>query len=108
MEDIFKKWVSGDLLETRPNYGIETVYYAWDKCAKFWEMNLIAPCIHGDPSTIKTLESWTRRILVIELHSSFVATQDEIDVDAKLFKGDANLRTFFQSGDAAYIYLNNM
>ena len=29
-------------------------------------MNLIVPCIHGDPSKPKTLESWTRRLLVVE------------------------------------------
>ena len=29
-------------------------------------MNLIGPCIHGDPSKPKTLESWTRRLLVVE------------------------------------------
>ena len=106
LEDIFKKWCSGDLVETRPNFGVETVYYAWDKCAKFWEMNLIVPCIHGDPSQPKTLESWTRRFLAVEMHSTFVAAESEVDVGAKIFRSDAGLRTFFQSGQAAYIYLN--
>jgi len=108
LEDIFKKWVSGDLVETRPNYGVETVYYAWDRCAKFWEMNLIVPTIHGDPSKPKTLESWTRRFLVVEMHGTFVGTEDEVDIDAKTFQGDPELRTFFQSGEAAYIYLTQL
>ena len=76
LEDVLKKWVSGDVIETRPNYGVDTVYYAWDKCAKFWEMNLIVPSIHGDPGRLETLESWTRRFLVVEMMRSFVATEE--------------------------------
>lgn len=105
LEDVFKKFCSGDEIETRPNYGVETVYYAWDKCAKFWEMNLIVPCIHGDPKKPKDLESWTRRFLVVEMHSSFIATEDDVDVHNKMFLTDPELRIFFQSGEAACIYL---
>eukprot|EP00973_Karenia_brevis_P012087 1640705-Karenia_brevis.AAC.1 len=67
----------------RPNYGTDTVYYAWDRCAKFWEMNLIVPCIHGDASKPKTLESWTRRLIVIEMGSSFVATDADVDLNSR-------------------------
>ena len=85
LEDVFKKWCSGDMIETRPNYGVETVYYAWDRCAKFWDMNVIVPSIHGDPSKPSNLESWTRRFLVIEMSSNFVSKDGDVEVEDKGF-----------------------
>eukprot|EP00971_Amphidinium_carterae_P042674 838801-Amphidinium_carterae.1 len=48
IEDIFKKFVSGEKLATRPNYGVNTEYFSWSHCGKFWEMNLITPTIKGN------------------------------------------------------------
>ena len=55
--------------------------YTWDKCAKYWEINVIVPCIHGDPSTPENLESWTRMFLVIEMKSSFVTADTDVNVE---------------------------
>ena len=46
--------------------------------------DLILPCIHGDPSKPETLEAWTRRLLVVEMRSSFVAKAEEMDWGFKL------------------------
>ena len=72
------------------------------------EMNLILPSIHGDPAQPETLESWTHRFLAVEMSSTFVATSDDVDIAGKVFRGDPELRTFFQSGEAAYIYLKHL
>lgn len=47
VEDVFKLFVDGGALPCRPNYGEETQYLSWASTAKFWEMNLILPRVHG-------------------------------------------------------------
>ena len=39
LDVIFKPFVSGEKLASRPNYGRTTEMYSWERCAKFWELN---------------------------------------------------------------------
>ena len=92
IEDIFKKFVSGEKLATRPNYGISTEYFSWSRCGKFWEMNLITPSIKGNPAEVSRMKSWTRRLVIIELGSSYTTNEDLLDVENKVFMEDSTAR----------------
>ena len=107
IEETFKKFASGEKLPCRPNYGINTTYYSWGSAGKFWEMNLNYPSIKGDPSKPENLKSWTRRLYVVQMRSSYTAPCNA-DPENKVFKEDAGLRCFLDSAEAEKIYLYAM
>ena len=39
LDVIFKPWVSGEEISTRPNYGRDTINYDWKSSSLFWELN---------------------------------------------------------------------
>jgi hypothetical protein len=104
LEEIFKKFVSGEELACRPNYGTTTQYYMWDECAKFWEMNLITPAIKGSPDDLKKLRSWLRRIIVVVYKSTYSGAASELDVDGRIFREDSSLKMFLASPEARCVY----
>lgn len=104
IEDIFKKFISGEKLGCRPNYGASTTYYSWEFTAKFWEMNLLTPSIKGDPAEIGDLESWVRRIFVGRMMGSYITNTDDVNVEDKVFLSDPELRAFLTSEEAKAVY----
>lgn len=106
LEPEVKGWSAGDRKPCRPNYGKRTEYYRWDRTAKYWEMNLIVPAIHGNPAEVDLLESWWRRFLVVDFASKYVADVPSVDIDNKVFLSDPSLREFFESGLAKFIFVH--
>ena len=86
MEDIWKKWISGEKIATRPLYGLSTVYHRWNLCGKFWEVNEAFPSIHGDVSNWTSLYSFSRRMLVLEMDACFEAADSKVDIENKVFE----------------------
>lgn len=104
-EGTWKQFVSGQALPCRKLYGKETHYYAWDRAAKYWETNWAFPSIQGDPANIASLKSFWRRIIVLEMGSSFTSCASEEDPEKKVFKEEAELTSILQSGDARLCYI---
>ena len=105
LEEVFKKFVSGEMMACRPNYGSTTSYYSWDSAAKFWEMNLLTPVIKGDPNDVARLRSWTRRLLVLSFQSTYVADSGAVDIGNRIFCDDPTLKTYLVSPEARHIYV---
>ena len=89
--DITKAFFGNQQLGCRPNYGSKTLYIDWGLTAKFWEMNMLTPAIHGDPRNVQSLKSWWRRLIVLNLGAAFSSDPDEVDVNNKVFAEDSEL-----------------
>lgn len=100
MEDVWKNFVSGGKLAVRPLYGKSTEWVRWSKCGKFWENNRTFPSIKGDYRKMDKLKSFTRRLIALELSSSFTTNPECVDVGRKVFEDDPGL-TDFLAGDGA-------
>ena len=108
MEDSWKNTISGGESMCRPLYGKVTENYSWAFCAKFWEFNLMFPRIHADPAVWKTLEPYTRRILVVFLTSMFTSDHSKVDLDNKVFPDDTDLMDFLKSPEARLAYTKHL
>ena len=104
-ESDFKNFVSGGRSPCRPNFGIETVYISGPCCAKYWELNPNLPAINGDPTDVKSLWSFVRRLIVLVLESEFVTSSDGTSVDDRIFVEDPSLESFLEGQEARYAYV---
>eukprot|EP00971_Amphidinium_carterae_P325935 6456496-Amphidinium_carterae.1 len=71
-------------------------------------MNLITPTIKGNHKDLESLKSWTRRLIVLELGSSYTSKDEDVDLEKRVFKEDPTLGTFLSSGDARLIYMKRV
>ena len=106
-ESIFKTFVAGEKLPCRPNYGKSTDYFSWEYCAKVWEMNNCTPRINGNSDDVSSLKSWTRRLIVCNMESSFSSNSSETDIQNRVFSEDTNLRKFLQSEECKLAYIKH-
>ena len=102
IEDVWKKVVSGEWLSVRPLYGRQTENVKFDCAGKWWECNRTLPSIKGDWRDMKKLKSFSRRLIVVEVESSFTAGTP--DPSKRVFKEDATLTTFLQSASCRLAY----
>ena len=107
MEDVWKKFISGEKLACRPLFGKTTEDYQWNRCGKWWECNFAFPSIKGDPADLPSLKSFWRRLVVLELASNFASDVSQIDIEKRVFAEDAALTEFIQSGEAKLCYLQH-
>ncbi len=107
LEDIWKPWVGGEELASRPNYGKDTEQYDWANAGKFWEINREAPAITVADASEGGLTPFTRRILVIKLHSHFTGDELKVDHARFVYKQDPTLRDFLRSPVARHCRLRD-
>ena len=104
-EATFKSFIGGEKIACRPNYGRETDYFSWEHCGKCWEMNICTPAIKGDSNDMPSWKSWTRRLIVCELESSFSSNKSKIDTENKIFEEDVSLKKFLNSDLCRLAYI---
>ena len=107
IEEVWKKFVSGENLGCRPLYGKSTAYFRWGKCCKIWETNNLLPSISGDPQMMHTLRSWVRRIRVLETVSTFSSNEHDVNTDRRAFREDSDLTSFLESSEARLAYIKH-
>ncbi|CAK0812923.1 unnamed protein product, partial [Prorocentrum cordatum] len=105
LEEIWKKFVSGEFMACRPLFGKTTQYYRWLTCAKFWETNRQFPRINGDYKRFHELRSIWRRLRVVLLKSVFTSNPGSIDVDEAVFREDADLMAFLEGDQTRLAYI---
>ena len=67
-------------------------------------MNLKGPKILGDDKDMRSLRSWVRRILVVNLDSSYTTHLSEANVSNKVFLEETELKKFLGSPSARLVY----
>jgi hypothetical protein len=107
IEEVTKKFISGEALPCRPNFGLVTEYFEWGHCSKTWEVNLVLPAIKGNPDDMDSLRSWTRRFGVLQLNATFTADPGAVDPEKKVFQDDPTLSSFLSSEEARLVYLQH-
>ena len=70
-------------------------------------MNLITPSIKGNSNDVGRMKSWTRRLAVIELGSSYTTNEELLDVENRVFLEDPTLGSFLGGAAARLIYTKN-
>jgi len=105
IEDIWKKFISGEFLACRPLFGKETVYIRWNTCAKYWEVNQCLPSISPSPNDIKAMKAFFRRLLVVKLKASFTSDVNLAKSTDRVFKEDSTLSSFLESPEARLAYM---
>lgn len=106
-EAIFKSFIGGEKIACRPNYGRETEYFSWEYCGKIWEMNISTPKIKADPNNLPSLKSWIRRLIVCDMDSSFSSSQNEVNVESRVFEEDDSLKKFLNSDVCRIAYIKH-
>ena len=96
-EEDFKNWASGGKLPCRPLFGKTTVYYKWDRCGKWWEMNKAFPAINAGTTEARKLKAFIRRFRVILMGSKFTLEPTQLDADNRVFEDDPDLLHFLRS-----------
>jgi hypothetical protein len=105
IDDVWKKWVSGERLACRPLFGKVTECYRWAVCAKYWECNKTYPSIKGSPKRLDQLKSFVRRLVVLELQASFTGDETKLDCSNRVFPEDPTLSPFLESPEAKLAYI---
>lgn len=109
LDAIWKPFVSGEELASRPNYGRVTDMYEWSCCGKFWECNLELPAIPVPLGTEaeEKLMPYIRRTLAVMLYSSFTGDDSKVNPEERIFKADPNMRVFLQSPTALWCRMHD-
>lgn len=108
IEDEFKSFAGNGKVACRPLFGKTTVYYQWERCGKWWEMNKSYPSIRAAQKDARRLRAFVRRFRVIVYSSSFTLDADSVDFDKKVFMDDPTLAEFLGSPEARHIYLHKV
>ena len=103
---LVKKLVSGELLPGRSPYARDTKYYEWALAALFWELNKDLPSIRVlESDDLSCLLLFIRRILLVELYSTYTSETAKVDPEAGIYLDDPTLRKFLQGPDARFLYM---
>jgi hypothetical protein len=74
----------------------------------FWEVNAEVPSIRiGDPLNDDNLRPFERRLLVVELQSTFTGDRSKVDVANRVFLEDPTMREFLSSPEAGAAYIQD-
>lgn len=105
VEEVMKKFISGERLMCRPLFGTTTAYYRWSQTAKFWECNWGFPSISGSPEDMRKLYAFERRLRVLKLHATFTSDPTKVDIEQGIFLEDTELAEFLESPFARQAYI---
>ena len=105
LEEVWKKFSSGEKIACRPLYGKTTQYYRWTACAKYWETNCQFPSIKGDASKLHELRSVTRRLRAVHLKSVFTSDASAVKVESAVFREDSDLMEFLEADTTRLAYI---
>jgi hypothetical protein len=105
VEDVWKKFVSGEALACRPLFGKTTEYFSWKKTGKYLEWNLAFPSIKGEYRDMASLRAFWRRLVVIRLHSTFSGDTSLVDPEKKVFLEDSTMTEFLAGPYARLSYI---
>jgi len=108
VEDVWKKFVSGESLACRPLFGKTTEYFDWKKTGKYLEWNLPFPSIKGNYRDIQSLRSFWRRLIVIRLLATFTSDPNQVDVDRNMFLEDSEMSQFLAGPLARLVYVSHV
>ena len=86
LEDLWKRYISGERLACRFLFGKSTTLYQWLRCIKFREFNKGSPSIKGDPARLDLLRAFIRRVVVIELTATFSSDPDKVSIEDGVFE----------------------
>ena len=106
IEDVVKRWLSGEYVACRALFGKSTDLFSWLRCVKYFEWNRTYPSIRGDWRNMHSLRSFWRRLAVIELGAVFTSDPSKVNVDGKVFH-EKDLTAFLESPEARLVYIRS-
>ena len=106
IEDIVKRWFSGEFIACRALFGKSTELYSWLFCRIYLEWNRAYPSIRGDWRNMQSLRAFWRRLAVIELGAVFTSDPTKVRIADRVFE-EKDLAAFLSGGDARLIYIRN-
>ena len=65
IEDVVKRFLSGEYIACRALFGKSTELFSWARCVKYLEWNRTYPSIRGDWRNMQSLRAWWRRLVAV-------------------------------------------
>ena len=106
IEDIVKRWLSGEFIACKALFGRTTELYNWLHCRVYLEWNQAFPSIRGDWRNVQSLFSFWRRLATIELESVFTSDPSKVRIGDRVFE-EKDLNAFLSSPEARLIYIRS-